>query len=57
MPIKLYDREGAFGRRKREDGNLESICMACYQSAAKASDEETLKALEKTHVCYKTADC
>jgi hypothetical protein len=41
-----------FPRRRNADGSYDSICPACFLTAAHAAAEEGLATQESTHVCH-----
>jgi hypothetical protein len=42
---------GLFHRRRNDDGTFDSICLACFRTAASSPEESELNSLERGHVC------
>ena len=40
-----------FAHRSNSDGTAESICIRCFQTVAKVSDETDMPKLEQKHIC------
>ena len=49
-----YMRSTGFAYRKNADGTIDSICLSCFLTAAKARSVEELAVAEKSHECDET---